>query len=92
MRFPPGFKPGQFPRLYAIFSDARVAVRQMNGTEEIAELDERIDPRRVAGIIKSVPRYCSELSPSDFARLSMATGHAVMVATTRRPWFPSAGR
>jgi D-amino-acid dehydrogenase len=66
-------RPPQLPRLCAIFTEARVAVTPMGaslrigGTMEISGLDERIEPRRVAGIIKAVPQYYPEFRPGDFA-------------------------
>ena len=73
-------QPRQLPQLCAIFTEARVAVTPMNGTlrfggtMEIAGLNERINPRRVAGIIKSVPQYYPEFSPDDFAGLRPWSG------------------
>lgn len=66
-------KPRELPQLCAIFTEARVAVTPMNGalrfggTMEIAGLDETINPRRVAGIVKAVSRYYPQFSPDDFA-------------------------
>lgn len=65
-------RPRQLPRLCAIFSEARVAVTPMDGTlrfggtMEIAGLNEDINPVRVRGIIKSVPRYYPDFQPADF--------------------------
>jgi D-amino-acid dehydrogenase len=65
-------QPRQLPQICAIFSEARVAVTPMGstlrfgGTMEIAGLDERFNPRRVQGIIKSVPRYYPDFTPADF--------------------------
>ncbi len=73
-------QPRQLPKLCAIFTEARVAVTPMGdtlrfgGTMEIAGLNERINPRRVAGIIKSVPQYYPEFSPNDFANLRPWSG------------------
>ena len=73
-------QPRQLPKLCAIFTEARVAVTPMGGalrfggTMEIAGLNERINPRRVAGIIKSVPQYYPEFSPADFAGLRPWSG------------------
>ena len=73
-------QPRQLPKLCAIFTEARVAVTPMGGalrfggTMEIAGLNERINPRRVAGIIKSVPQYYPEFSPDDFASLRPWSG------------------
>ncbi len=66
-------EPRQLPRLPAIFAEARVAATpigsalRFGGTMEIAGIDEGINPRRVRGIIKAVPRYYPEFSPDDFA-------------------------
>ncbi len=66
-------KPRQLPSICAIFTEARVAVTPMDGalrvggTMEIAGMDETINPRRVRGIIRSVPRYYPEFHEDDFA-------------------------
>jgi D-amino-acid dehydrogenase len=66
-------QPRQLPRLCSIFTEARVAVTPMGsslrfgGTMEIAGLNEDINPVRVQGIIKSVPKYYPQFQPSDFA-------------------------
>ncbi len=66
-------KPRELPQLSAIFTEARVAVTPMDGalrfggTMEIAGLDETINARRVAGIVKAIPRYYPQFSPEDFA-------------------------
>ena len=66
-------KPRELPQLCAIFTEARVAVTPMNGalrfggTMQIAGLDETINARRVAGIVKAVSRYYPQFSPDDFA-------------------------
>ena len=73
-------QPRQLPKLCAIFTEARVAVTPMGdalrfgGTMEIAGLNEPTNPRRVAGIIKSVPQYYPEFSPDDFACLRPWSG------------------
>lgn len=64
--------PRQLPKICSIFTEARVAVTPMGstlrfgGTMEIAGLNEDINPVRVQGIIKSVPKYYPAFSPSDF--------------------------
>ncbi|MEQ1851863.1 MAG: FAD-dependent oxidoreductase [Chthoniobacteraceae bacterium] len=64
--------PRQLPQICAIFSEARVAVTPMGGTlrfggtMEIAGLSERINPRRVRGIIHAIPRYYPDFTPADF--------------------------
>jgi len=66
-------KPRQLPQLSSILSEARVAVTPMDGalrfggTMEIAGLNENINPARVRGIIKSVPKYLPEFGAEDFA-------------------------
>ena len=65
-------RPRQLPQICAIFTEARVAVTPMNGrlrfggTMEIAGLNDDINPVRVRGIIKSVPRYYPEFAERDF--------------------------
>lgn len=69
-------EPRQLPTICAIFTEARVAVTPMNGalrvggTMELAGLDESINPRRVRGIIRSVPRYYPEFREEDFAGIT----------------------
>jgi len=50
---------------------------------EIAGMDERINPRRVAGIVKAVPHYYPEFSPDDFAGLrpGAASAHVLRMAS-----------
>jgi D-amino-acid dehydrogenase len=68
-------KPRQLPNLCAIFTEARLAVTPMGsslrfgGTMEMAGLNEEINPRRVQGIIKSVPQYYPEFRAEDFAEI-----------------------
>jgi D-amino-acid dehydrogenase len=65
-------EPRQLPQLCSIFTEARVAVTPMGGTlrfggtMEIAGLNEEINPVRVQGIIKAVPKYFPKFSPQDF--------------------------
>ena len=65
-------KPRELPQLCSIFTEARVAVTPMGdtlrfgGTMEIAGLNEDINPVRVRGIIKSVPKYYPKFTPQDF--------------------------
>jgi D-amino-acid dehydrogenase len=72
--------PRQLPELCSIFVEARVAVTPMGsslrvgGTMEIAGNDLSVNPRRVAGIIKSVPRYFPAFSESDFTDLPTWSG------------------
>ncbi len=65
-------KPRQLPELCSICTEARIAVTpignslRFGGTMEIAGLNEEITPRRVRGIIRSVPKYFPEFQTSDF--------------------------
>jgi D-amino-acid dehydrogenase len=65
-------KPRQLPQICAIFCEARVAVTPMagslriGGTMEIAGLNEDINPARIRGIVRSVPKYYPEFKPEDF--------------------------
>lgn len=69
-------QPRQLPRHCLILAEARVAVTPLGtslrfgGTLELAGLDESIDPARVRGIVKSIPHYCPEFRPDDFAGIS----------------------
>ena len=73
-------KPRQLPQISSIFCEARVAVTPMGeslrfgGTMEIAGLSEAVNPRRVSGIIKSVPRYFPDFTPEDFAGIRPWSG------------------
>ena len=64
--------PKRLPAISCILTEARVAVTpigsslRFGGTMEIAGLDESLNPARVRGIIKSVPRYFPEFGPDDF--------------------------
>ncbi len=66
-------KPRELPQLCSIFTEARMAVTPMGtslrfgGTMEIAGLNEDINPVRVRGIIKAVPKYFPKFTPEDFA-------------------------
>ena len=65
--------PPQLPDLCSICTEARLAVTPMGshlrigGTMEIAGLDERVDPRRVRGIVRSALAYFPALREADFA-------------------------
>lgn len=64
--------PKQKPNMPCILTEARVAVTPMGealrfgGTMEIAGMDTSINPARVRGILKSVPKYFPDFSPDDF--------------------------
>lgn len=64
--------PRQLPQLCSILTEARVAVTPMGnslrvgGTMEIAGLNEEINPVRVRGILKALPKYYPAFRPEDF--------------------------
>jgi D-amino-acid dehydrogenase len=64
--------PRQLPSICSIFTEARIAVTPMGntlrfgGTMEMTGLNEEINPVRVQGIIKSVPKYYPAFNPADF--------------------------
>jgi len=66
-------QPREMPQLCSILTEARVAVTPMGntlrigGTMEIAGLNEDINPLRVRGIIKSVPKYFPKFTEADFS-------------------------
>ncbi len=72
--------PGEKPERGFILTEARVAITPMGralrvgGTMEIAGLDETINPARIRGIIKSVPRYLPNLDAQTFAGVSPWSG------------------
>ncbi|MEW6156697.1 MAG: FAD-dependent oxidoreductase [Verrucomicrobiota bacterium] len=67
--------PRQLPSICAILTEARLAVTPMGkdlrfaGTMEIAGLNETINPRRIQGILKSIPQYYPDFSARDFASI-----------------------
>lgn len=68
-------QPRELPRICSILTEARIAVTPMGntlrfgGTMEMSGLHERIDSRRVRGIIKSVPFYFPRFKEADFEGL-----------------------
>jgi D-amino-acid dehydrogenase len=64
--------PRHLPQFCSILSEARIAVTPMagslrfGGTMEIAGMSERINPRRVRGIIESSLRYFPQFTTEDF--------------------------
>jgi D-amino-acid dehydrogenase len=64
--------PIELPQICSIFTEARVAVTPMGGrlrfggTMEISGLDTTIRPRRIEGILKSIPRYYPKFDRSHF--------------------------
>ena len=65
-------QPRELPQLCSIFTEARMAVTPMGsslrfgGTMEIAGLNEDINPARLRGILKAVPKYFPEFAMDDF--------------------------
>jgi D-amino-acid dehydrogenase len=65
-------EPRQLPGICSIFTEARVAVTPMGntlrfaGTMEIAGINLDANPRRIKGIINSVPKYFPDFQASDF--------------------------
>jgi D-amino-acid dehydrogenase len=72
--------PPQLPRLCSIFAEDKVAVTPMGGslrfggTMEVGGLDLAVDPKRVEGIVRSVPRYFPGFSESDFVGVAPWAG------------------
>ena len=72
--------PRELPRICAIFTEARVAVTPMGsslrfgGTMETAGLYEEINPVRVNGIIKSIPKYYLNFKAQDFEGMKPWSG------------------
>jgi D-amino-acid dehydrogenase len=68
-------QPIEQPKLCSILTEARVAVTPMGialrfgGTMEISGLSEVINPRRVDGILKAVPKYFPNFQPQHFQGL-----------------------
>jgi D-amino-acid dehydrogenase len=64
--------PRELPQICSIFTEARVAITPMDGalrfggTMELSGLNETIDPRRIRGIVNSVPKYYPRFEASDF--------------------------
>ena len=73
-------QPPQLPEICSILTEARVAVTPMGsslrvgGTMELGGLHLQINPRRVQGIIKSVPSYFPNFKGEDFAGLEPWAG------------------
>jgi D-amino-acid dehydrogenase len=73
-------RPRRLPSICSILTEARVAVTPMGealrfgGTMEIVGLDESINPARVRGIVKAVPKYFPEFGPEDFRGLPVWRG------------------
>ncbi|HEY2574402.1 MAG TPA: FAD-dependent oxidoreductase, partial [Verrucomicrobiaceae bacterium] len=73
-------QPPCLPGICSILVEARVAVTPMGGalrfggTMEFDGLDERMDPRRVRGIIKSSLKFFPEMRAEDFANVKPWAG------------------
>ncbi len=73
-------QPKKLPEHAMILSEARVAVTPMGsalrfgGTMEITEPDLSINPARVRGIVKAVPKYLPDFSADDFRDIDAAAG------------------
>jgi D-amino-acid dehydrogenase len=73
-------KPRRLPVLCSILTEARVAVTPMGsalrfgGTMEMAGLDESINPIRVQGITKAIPKYFPEFESHDFEGITAWRG------------------
>jgi D-amino-acid dehydrogenase len=67
-------------RVPAILSEARVAVTPMGsavrfgGTMELTGLDEAVNPARVQGIVRSLPRYYPDVTREHFERVPVRCG------------------
>jgi D-amino-acid dehydrogenase len=72
--------PASLPGICAIMSEARVAMTPMGsslrfaGTMELTGLDERIDPARVRGIVKSVAGYFPDITPEHLKQATVRMG------------------
>lgn len=65
-------RPPELPRLCSIFAEDKVAVTPMGaglrfgGTMEVGGMGLDVDPRRVQGIVRAIPRYFPKFSEADF--------------------------
>jgi D-amino-acid dehydrogenase len=72
--------PVQLPQLCSILTEARVAVTPMGdslrfaGTMEIGKNDLSVNERRIAGIVKSIPRYFPQFKTEHFEGLKRWAG------------------
>ena len=73
-------KPAATMRTCAILSEARLAVTPMDGTlrfagtMEIGDSDDRIDPARIRGIVKSIGTYFPDVTPQALADATIRSG------------------
>jgi D-amino-acid dehydrogenase len=72
--------PVEMPAICSIFVEARVAVTpigdrlRFGGTMEIAGINDRVNPRRVLGILKSIPKYYPKFKVEDFEGIAAWQG------------------
>ena len=72
--------PRELPQLCSIFTEARLAITPMGsalrfgGTMELSGLTQKINPVRVQGILKAVPKYFPKFSAADFAGVEPWSG------------------
>lgn len=72
--------PRRLPHLCALLHEARVAVTPMGralrvgGTMELTGIDTAVNPARVRGIVKAVPRYLPDFEVGDFDGLPAWVG------------------
>jgi D-amino-acid dehydrogenase len=72
--------PPALPRVCAVLNEARIAVTPIGdslrfaGTMELTGIDERIDPARVRGMVKSVVAYLPDFTPASLRRATVRTG------------------
>ena len=73
-------EPIQMPRVCSILNEARVAVTPMGdclrfaGTMELGDNDLAINPRRVKGILKSIPKYFPQFKVEHFNGIKRWSG------------------
>jgi D-amino-acid dehydrogenase len=73
-------QPKHQPSVPSILGEARVAVTPMGqtlrfaGTMEIDGMSTTVNPRRVNGILKAIPRYFPDFTPNDFEGLKAWAG------------------
>lgn len=64
--------PVELPKVCSILVESKVAVTpigsslRFGGTMQLGELNESIDPRRLSGILKSIPQYMPKFKSSHF--------------------------
>ena len=72
--------PVELPKVCSILVEARVAVTpigsslRFGGTMQLGELNSSIDPRRIQGILKSIPKYLPRFKADQFSGLDPWVG------------------